>query len=70
MGALRQALGHVHERLLSVTPDADAQAAEFDDYLRRIAPGARVEDVPMLRGRIVALNGTPAERIRNAKALA
>jgi putative ABC transport system permease protein len=40
------------------------QAAPFDDYLRQIAPGAKVEDVPMLRGRIVAARGVRAEDLK------
>ncbi|WP_163434575.1 hypothetical protein, partial [Escherichia coli] len=33
-------------------------------FLGGQAPTGRIERVPMMRGRIVALNGTPAERIR------
>lgn len=45
-------------------PNARAQA--FDAFIAAAAPGARLERVPMMRGRIVALNDTPAERIRAA----
>ena len=39
-------------------------AAQFRDFLARSAPNGKVEDVPMMRGRIVALNGVPASKIR------
>src|SRR5262249_45871551 len=41
------------------TPAADAEA--FDVFIRAHALHAALERVPMLRGRIVAANGTPAE---------
>ncbi|SDA30539.1 putative ABC transport system permease protein [Methylobacterium sp. UNC378MF] len=43
-------------------PSRDAGA--FRDFLARSAPNGKVEDVPMMRGRIVALNGVPASKIR------
>ncbi|MFD0933972.1 ABC transporter permease, partial [Methylobacterium trifolii] len=43
-------------------PARDAPA--FHDFLARAAPAAKVERVPMMRGRIVALNGVPAGQIR------
>jgi len=43
-------------------PRQDAQG--FADFLRAQSPGAAVEQVPMLRGRITALNGVPADRIK------
>jgi putative ABC transport system permease protein len=42
-------------------PSADAES--FDAFLRARAPEARVERVPMLRGRIVAANGVKAEEL-------
>ncbi|KAA0124150.1 ABC transporter permease [Methylobacterium sp. P1-11] len=39
-------------------------AAQFREFLARSAPNGKVEDVPMMRGRIVALNGVPASKIR------
>ncbi|WCS26261.1 FtsX-like permease family protein [Methylobacterium sp. NMS14P] len=39
-------------------------AAQFREFLARAAPNGKVEDVPMMRGRIVALNGVPASKIR------
>jgi putative ABC transport system permease protein len=39
---------------------------EFRDLVSREVPGAKVEDAPMLRGRLVALKGTPSEEIRAA----
>jgi putative ABC transport system permease protein len=43
-------------------PARDAGA--FRDFLARSAPNGKIEDVPMMRGRIVALNGVPANKIR------
>lgn len=45
----------------------DIQASEadrFDAFVRARAPSARLERVPMLRGRIVAVNGIPAETLK------
>jgi putative ABC transport system permease protein len=38
-----------------------AEADRFDDFVRAHAPGARIERVPMLRGRIVAARGVAAD---------
>ncbi|TXM70199.1 MULTISPECIES: FtsX-like permease family protein [unclassified Methylobacterium] len=43
-------------------PAADSNA--FHDFLARQAPAAKIERVPMMRGRIVALDDVPAEKIR------
>jgi putative ABC transport system permease protein len=43
-------------------PAADGQA--FDAFTRAHAPRAALERVPMLRGRIVAANGMPAENLK------
>ena len=40
------------------------QAERFDTFVRTQAPAAALEEVPMLRGRIVSAGGTPAETIR------
>ncbi len=40
------------------------EAAAFDGFIKSHAPGALVEQVPMMRGRITALNGVPADRIK------
>jgi putative ABC transport system permease protein len=40
------------------------QATRFDAFVRKEAPGAKLEQVPMLRGRIVSANGIPAEQIK------
>ena len=40
------------------------QTDRFDTFVRAQAPSAKLEEVPMLRGRIVAANGIPAEKIR------
>jgi len=43
-------------------PAADAEA--FDAFIRAHAPHGALERVPMLRGRIVAANGIPAETLK------
>jgi putative ABC transport system permease protein len=42
------------------------EAAQFRTFLAGQAPGAAVEDVPMMRGRITALRGTPVREIKAA----
>lgn len=45
----------------------DIPAAEADGFhaeLGKLAPGGKIERVPMMRGRIVAINGTPAAAIK------
>jgi putative ABC transport system permease protein len=41
-----------------------AQSAEFHKFLQDRAPGAEIEHVPMMRGRIVAVKGVRAEKLR------
>jgi putative ABC transport system permease protein len=45
-------------------------AGRFDDSIRRLAPAATLERVPMLRGRIVAANGIAAEALKPAASAA
>jgi putative ABC transport system permease protein len=45
---------------------AAADADRFDAFVHRLAPGATLEQVPMLRGRIVAANGVPADDLKPA----
>jgi putative ABC transport system permease protein len=40
------------------------QATRFDAFVRAQAPGATLEEVPMLRGRIVSANGVLAEDLK------
>jgi putative ABC transport system permease protein len=40
------------------------QSGGFDDFVHKQAPGAVLEEVPMLRGRIVSANGIPAEQLK------
>ena len=40
------------------------QAARFDAFVRAQAPTAKLEEVPMLRGRIVSANGIAAENLK------
>ncbi len=43
-----------------------AQASQFTAFLHKEAPSARLEDVPMLRGRIVSANGIAADKLKPA----
>jgi putative ABC transport system permease protein len=43
-------------------PAADAD--RFDAFVRQRAPGATLDSVPMLRGRIVSANGVPAANLK------
>jgi putative ABC transport system permease protein len=47
-----------------------ADAGRFDDSIRRHAPAAALERVPMLRGRIVKANGIAAEALKPASSAA
>ena len=40
------------------------EAKPFDDFVRAQAPGAKLEEVPMLRGRIISANGIKAEDLK------
>ena len=40
-----------------------ARSRQFRNTVRAIEPDAKLADAPMLRGRIVALNGVPAEKV-------
>ena len=40
------------------------QTGRFESFLRAHAPSATLDDVPMLRGRIISAGGTPAENIK------
>lgn len=41
----------------------NAQTADFDRLLGGVAPGVKIERVPMMRGRIVFLKGQPTSTI-------
>jgi putative ABC transport system permease protein len=43
-------------------PAQDVQ--RFTNFVEQRAPGGKLEEVPMLRGRIVSANGIPAEKIK------
>ncbi|HLN10428.1 MAG TPA: FtsX-like permease family protein, partial [Xanthobacteraceae bacterium] len=47
-----------------------ADADRFDAFVRAHAPGAKLERVPMLRGRIVSVNGIKAEDLLPAQSAA
>ena len=40
------------------------QADAFADFVKARAPGVTVDQVPMMRGRITALNGIPADKVK------
>jgi putative ABC transport system permease protein len=40
------------------------QSARFDTFVRAQAPSAKLEEVPMLRGRIISAAGIPAENLK------
>ena len=66
--------GNLHRQLAAELPakapsfyflDIPADQAErFDNFVRAQAPAAKLERVPMLRGRIVSANGIAAENIK------
>jgi putative ABC transport system permease protein len=43
-------------------PSNDSQ--RFAQFVQELAPAARVDDVPMLRGRIISAKGIPAEQLK------
>jgi putative ABC transport system permease protein len=63
--------GNLRRQFLAALPDRAPsfyfidiptnEAARFGDFLKQTAPQSTVEDVPMLRGRIVAARGVKAE---------
>jgi putative ABC transport system permease protein len=65
--------GNLRRQFLAAMPDKAPsfffvdipanEADKFDAFVREQAPQARLERVPMLRGRIVAANGVPAEEL-------
>jgi putative ABC transport system permease protein len=68
--------GNLHRELTAALPEKapsfffvdipTVDAAHFDTFIRTQAPGASLERVPMLRGRIVAANGVSADDLKPA----
>jgi putative ABC transport system permease protein len=66
--------GNLRRQFLAALPDRAPSfyfidiptndAARFGAFLKQTAPGSSVEDVPMLRGRIVAARGVQAEDLK------
>jgi putative ABC transport system permease protein len=66
--------GNLRRQFLAALPDKApsfyfvdipaADAEKFDAFIHARAPQATLDRVPMLRGRIVAANGTPAENLK------
>lgn len=60
----------LRQTLPGVTPSfffldlRSAEAPRFLDFLKREAPGAKVSETPMMRGRFVKLAGTPASQVK------
>ncbi|MBV9508805.1 MAG: hypothetical protein JO303_00820, partial [Caulobacteraceae bacterium] len=60
----------VNEARPGVTPSfffvdiPNRQSDAFDGFIKSHAPDAVIERVPMMRGRITALNGVPVERVK------
>ena len=47
-----------------------SQARDFEAHLSAQAPGAQIQRVPMMRGRLVAIKGTPVAEIKAAEDIA
>ncbi|MDO8533266.1 MAG: FtsX-like permease family protein [Xanthobacteraceae bacterium] len=66
--------GNLHRQLTSTLPEQapsfffldipSAEAGRFTAFIAERAPGARLVEVPMLRGRIVQLKGIAAEQVK------
>src|SRR5262249_40136886 len=66
--------GNLRRQFLAALPDKapsfyfidipSTAADAFDAFIHARAPRATLDRVPMLRGRIVAVNGTPAETLK------
>jgi len=66
--------GNLRRQFLAALPDRAPsfyfidiptnEAGRFGEFLKNTAPQSTVEDVPMLRGRIVAARGVKAEDLK------
>ena len=60
----------LHQTLPGETPSfffldlSSAEAPRFLDFLKAEAPGAKISETPMMRGRFVTLAGTPVEKVK------
>jgi putative ABC transport system permease protein len=60
----------LRETLPGITPSfffldlRSAEAPRFIDFLKEQAPGAKISETPMMRGRFVSLAGTPVEKVK------
>ena len=60
----------LHQTLPGETPSfffldlSSAEAPRFLDFLKTEAPGAKISETPMMRGRFVTLAGTPVEKVK------
>jgi len=60
----RQFLAALPDRAPSFIDIPTHEAGRFAEFLKTAAPGSTVEDVPMLRGRIVSARGVKAEDLK------
>ena len=77
---LLQIDGNLRSQFVAALPDKapamffvdiqDAETARFDAFAKKNAPDARVERVPMLRGRIVGVKGVKSEDLKAPPAAA
>jgi putative ABC transport system permease protein len=68
--------GNLRRQFLAALPDRAPsfyfidiptnEAARFGEFLKNTAPGSTVEDVPMLRGRIVSARGVKADDLKTS----
>jgi putative ABC transport system permease protein len=66
--------GNLHRQFTAALPDKapsfyfldipSTDSSRFDAFVQKLAPGAKLEEVPMLRGRIVSANGIAADNIK------
>jgi putative ABC transport system permease protein len=73
---LLQIDGNLRRQFVAALPDKapsvffvdiqDSETARFDAFAQKAAPQARVERVPMLRGRIVSVHGVRSEELKAA----
>jgi putative ABC transport system permease protein len=69
--------GNLHRQFAAALPEhapsfffldvPSADAVRFDTFVRDQAPGAKIDQVPMLRGRIVAAKGIKADELKAAE---
>ena len=66
--------GNLHRQFTAALPDKapsfyfldipSNDSERFDTFVKKLAPDAKLEEVPMLRGRIISANGVAAENLK------